>query len=150
VSYRPPACLRTAETPLHAATLVSALTGAHFTHWRQPRVQDRRTFGAEVAILDWGRHASSDTLPAPLRAPDAMSLAGGAPFLVLANLRRRSTANRAFGAEGRRRHAGSSLHSKNSHGISGISVSLAPVQRKLPRETKTVPRPKVAGVAERG
>jgi hypothetical protein len=86
----------------------------------------------------------------PLPAPDAMSLAGGAPLLVLTNLRRRSTANRAFDAEGRRRHVGSSLHSKNSHGTNGISVSLAPVQRKLPRETKTVPRPKVAGVAGRG
>jgi hypothetical protein len=76
VSYRPPACLRTAETPLHAAALVSALSGAHFTRRRQPRVQDRRTFGDEAAILDRGRRASSGTLLVPPRAPDTMSPSG--------------------------------------------------------------------------
>jgi hypothetical protein len=52
------------------------LSGAHFTRRRQPRVQDRRTFGDETAILDWGRRASSGTLPVPPRAPDVMSPSG--------------------------------------------------------------------------
>jgi hypothetical protein len=37
-----------AETPLHAAPLVSVLHGALFTRRRQPHVQDRRAFGAEA------------------------------------------------------------------------------------------------------
>jgi hypothetical protein len=45
----PPACLRTAETPLHAAPLVSASYGAPFTRLHQPRIAAHCTFSAETA-----------------------------------------------------------------------------------------------------
>jgi hypothetical protein len=65
-----------------------------------------------------------------------------AAFLVFSNLRRRSTAIRAFGAEGRRRHVGSSLHKKTSHNMSSISVFVGT------RMAKVSPRDRSCTLAE--
>jgi hypothetical protein len=71
-------------------------------------------------------------------------------FLVLSNLRRRSTAIRAFGTEGRRRHVGPSLHN-NPYITRAVSAFLlTPVPRRFLRETEAARGPKVISVAGRG
>jgi hypothetical protein len=52
------------------------LSGAHFTRWRWPRVQGRRTFGDEAAAQDPERRASAYASSAPPPVPDAVSSAG--------------------------------------------------------------------------
>jgi hypothetical protein len=73
-----------------------------------------------------------------------------ASLLVPSDLRRRSTAIRAFGTEGRRRHVGSSLHNKTHIAQAALASMLAPVLRRFLPETEVVRRPKVAGAAGRG
>jgi hypothetical protein len=57
-------------------------------------------------------------------------------FLVLSNLRRRSTAICAFGTEGWHRHVGPSLRNNPHVIMSSISVSVKPISRKSLRETE--------------
>jgi hypothetical protein len=87
--------------------------------------------------------------PRAPQAPDAMSPVG-AP---------RSWSSRTFVAGARpsvpsapKVGAATWDHSctQNSHSMSGISVSLAPVRQRLPHGTEAIHRPKVVGVAERG
>jgi hypothetical protein len=108
----PPACLRTAETPLHAAPLVSASYGAPFTRLQQPRIAAHRTFDAEtahdlalVASGLSGHLAQAASIPEPRRTRHVA-------LLVPPYLRRRKSTVRAFGTECQHRSVGLFLHNK--------------------------------------
>jgi hypothetical protein len=112
VFYPSTACLRTAETPLHAAPLVSASYGAPFTRLQQPRIAAHCTFGAETAqdlALDAsglsGHLAQAASTPEPRHTRRAA-------LLVPPYLRRRKSIIRAFGTEGQHRSVGLFLHNK--------------------------------------
>jgi hypothetical protein len=111
------------------APLVPALHGALFTRRRQPRVQDPRAFGVEVAIPPWAHRTSPGVSPVPPLVPDAM-------FPVLSNLRHRSTTIRAFGTEGR--HVEIFPAQQFSRNMSSVSVSVKPIPRRFLRETEAV------------
>jgi hypothetical protein len=138
-----------AETPLHAAPLVSALHGALFTRRRQPRVQDRRAFGAEVR--------SSLGRIAPLRA--------SRPCHCWSRTRRSRPAQRAPGSlepsspeynhpclQHRRlaQPCGTIPAQQSSRNMSSVSVSVKPVPRRFLRETEAVRGPKIVSLAGRG
>jgi hypothetical protein len=137
VPYKPPACLRTAETPLHTTPLVSALYGAPFTRSQQPRVAAPRTFGTEtaqdlalVASCLRGRLARATSSPGP-------RCSRWATLQAPPNLRRRSTTVRAFGTEGQ--HCSDELLLHNRTHITRISLAFSlnqhcknsPVQPRL-------------------
>jgi hypothetical protein len=137
MSYKPPACLLTAKTPLHAVPLVSASYGAPFTRSQQPRVAAHRTFGTEiaqdlalVASCLRRRLARATSSPGPRCSRHAALQAPP-------NLRRRSTTVRAFGTEGQHHSDELLLHNKTHITRVALAFPLnqhcknSPVQPKL-------------------
>jgi hypothetical protein len=108
----PLACLRMAETPLHATPLVSPSYGAPFTRLQQPRIVAHRTFGAETAHdLVLVASCLSGHLVQAATIPEPRCTRRGA-LLVPPYLRRRKSTIRTFGTEGQHRSVGLFLQNK--------------------------------------
>jgi hypothetical protein len=138
----PPACLRTAETPLHAAPFVSVLYGAPFTHSQQPRVVAHRTFGTEtaqglapVASCLRGRLTRATSSP----WAEVFSTRGASDFSEPSVpkhsrpcLRHRRPAPLRWAAPAQ----------QNAHNSSNISVFVKPALQEIPRVAEAAREPK--------
>jgi hypothetical protein len=162
VSYRPPACLRTAKPPLHAASLVSASYGAPLHVWRGHVLQ--RPFDGAKATVRVAPSATNQpaTPPRPHWASETSRLdclpprAGRTQRVVLlahSHLQRRGSPIHTFVAEG--------LHplgspregvvpAKRSHNSSSISIIVKSSLHTSEKKNRGHPWPEVSHLAERG